>query len=79
MITYILMAGAVALLCGFTGGMPGPMTRVVSQEPSEPADATSEATLRDLREAVSAACAEDARLGHERLFHGQTPGSEPVR
>ncbi len=79
MITYILMAGAVALLCGLTGGMPGPMTRVASPEPCEPEAATSDATLRDLREAVSDACAEDARLGHERLFHGRTHGSEPVR
>jgi hypothetical protein len=83
MVTYIIMALAVALLAGFTGAMPGPAMRVPSSgsadEPEadpgvieKPAD--RQQTQRTLPSEIMDALAEAKRLTGNRREPGTADG-----
>jgi hypothetical protein len=71
-LTFILMAGAFALLTGFTGAMPAPMARAASLRPSD------DELPRDFTDVAVDACPGDEQSGSRRLLPGQTRGSELV-
>jgi hypothetical protein len=88
MITYLIMALAVAFLAGLTGAMPGPVTRVPRSGPAEDSEADTDAASdrlaghlplrRRLPSEILNALAEAQRVSDRRYGSGAGGMAPPI-